>query len=353
MSFEGEAVTYAGIDVGKRTLDLALLDPASGEVRHHRFRNSERGRSALLHLLSLLQPAAERSHRPAAVHPTAVHPAAARLAAVVLEASGVYHIPLLRRLLDAGLPVALANPYQVAAFRKASGVRNKTDRQDALLLARYAAVYSGQLTRYAAPPRVLAELKEVLRYREQLLTRLQQVDSRIEAARWRSGQGHGSVTLAWLEEERAQLRDLLERAEAEAQRLLQLLPEYRVLLTQKGVGYQVAAAVLAFLPQNLWGKAKQASAYAGLIPEQQHSGSSVRKSRLSRKGPALLRKKLYLAALVASRHDPEMKDFYHRLLANHKSKKQALVAVAHKILRQLMGKLKAYYREQGREVRVA
>ena len=65
MSFESKAVTYAGIDVGKETLDLALLDPASGEVRHHRFRNSERGRSALLHLLSLPQPAERRE---AALH---------------------------------------------------------------------------------------------------------------------------------------------------------------------------------------------------------------------------------------------------------------------------------------------
>ena len=55
-----------------------------------------------------------------------------------------------------------------------------------------------------------------------------------------------------------------------------------------------------------------------------------------------------MAAWVAVRHDPEMAAFYHRLLSNHNKKKQALVAVAHKILRQLMGKLKAYYRETGR-----
>ncbi len=124
-------------------------------------------------------------------------------------------------------------------------------------------------------------------------------------------------------------------------------------MLQKGVGVQVAAAVLAYPPPELWGKAKPASSYAGLIPEQSISGSSVRKSRLSRKGPVLLRKKLYLAALVAIRHDPEMKTFYLRLLANHKTKKQALIAVAHKLLRRLMGKLKAYYKEQGREALVA
>ena len=94
-------MTYAGIDVGKKTLDLALLRSASGEVRLHRFRNSEQGRSALLNLLNLLL---------AAGHPH-------RLVAVVLEASGVYHLPLLQRLVAAGIPVAQVNPYQVAAFR--------------------------------------------------------------------------------------------------------------------------------------------------------------------------------------------------------------------------------------------
>ncbi|WP_456411208.1 transposase [Oceanithermus sp.] len=134
---------------------------------------------------------------------------------------------------------------------------------------------------------------------------------------------------------------------AEVQRLLQLIPESEVLMLQKGVGVQVATAVLAYLPPELWGKAKPASSYAGLIPEQSISGSSVRKNRLSRKGPVLLRKKLYLAALVAIRHDPEMKTFYLRLLANHKTKKQALIAVARKLLRGMMGKLKACYKEQG------
>ncbi len=99
-----------------------------------------------------------------------------------------------------------------------------------------------------------------------------------------------------------------------------------------GVGPQVAAAVLALLPPELWGRAKAAASYAGLIPEREESGKSVERSRLSRKGPPLLRRKLYMGALVAVRHDPEMRAFYHRLLSRGKKKKQALVAVAHKLL---------------------
>jgi len=113
-----------------------------------------RGRAALLRLLATRRP--QR---------------------LVLEASGVYHLPILRRLAAAGLPVALANPYQVAAFRKASGTRNKTDRKDAVLLARYASVYKDRLTPYTPPPKAVAELKEVLNYREQLSARLRQVNT--------------------------------------------------------------------------------------------------------------------------------------------------------------------------------
>ena len=133
--------------------------------------------------------------------------------------------------------------------------------------------------------------------------------------------------------------------EARAQALLAALPEAEVLMGLPGVGLQVAAAVLALLPPHLWGRAKAAS-YAGLIPEREESGKSVERSWLSRKGPPLLRRKLFMGALVAVRHDPGMRAFYHRLLSRGKRKKQALVAVAHKLLRRMMGRLREYYAGQ-------
>ena len=98
-----------------------------------------------------------------------------------------------------------------------------------------------------------------------------------------------------------------------------------------GVGPQVAAAALALLPPGLWGRAKRAASYAGLIPEREESGKSVEKSRLSKKGPPLLRRKLYMGALAVVRPDTGMRAFYHRLLSRGKTKKQAWVAVAHKL----------------------
>ena len=163
-------------------------------------------------------------------------------------------------------------------------------------------------------------------YREDLAQRARAILNQLEAARWAGSE----EILVLLQRELACVEGLLGE----------------VLMGLPGVGPQVAAAGLALLPPHLWGRAKAAAAYAGLIPEREESGKSVERSRLSRKGPPLLRRKLFMGALVAVRHDPEMRAFYERLLSRGKRKKQALVAVAHKLLRRMMGRLRAYYAGQ-------
>ena len=286
-------MTFAGIDVSKTHLDLALVSNSPKPTRL-RFPNSPEGRQALL--------AALAHHNPAWV---------------ALEPTSAYHLPLLKLLAENRLQVALVNPYHLAAFRKAKGERQKTDRQDALLLARYAQVYHEDLRAYTLPPETLRELKALVGYREDLAGRERTILNQMEAAEW-----------------------------AGSKEVLATLPEAEVLMALPGVGPQVAAAVLALLPPELWGRAKRAASYAGLIPEREESGKSVERSRLSKKGPPLLRRKLYMGALVAVRHDPEMRAFYHRLLSRGKRKKQALVAVAHKLLRRMMGRLREYYATQ-------
>ncbi|WP_244363648.1 IS110 family transposase [Thermus brockianus] len=306
------------MDVSKPHLDLALASPSAKPTRL-RFPNSQEGRQALL--------AALAHHAPAWV---------------ALEPSSVYHLPLLHLLVERGFQVALVNPYHLAAFRRAMGERNKTDRQDASLLARYALVYREELRAYTPPPQALQELKALVGYQEDLARRERAILNQLEAAAWAESEG----VLPLLGRELALVRELLEEVDQRIQALLEALPESRVLMTLPGVGPQVAAAVLAFLPSHLWGRAKAAASYAGLIPEREVSGKSVERSRLSKKGPPLLRKRLYMGALVAVRHDPEMRALYHRLLSRGKRKKQALLAAAHKLLRRMMGRLRAYYAGQ-------
>jgi transposase len=150
----------AGIDVSKPHLDLALVSTTAKPTRL-RFPNTPEGRQALL--------AALAHHRPTWV---------------ALEPTGAYHLPLLQLLAEKGLQVALVNPYHLAAFRRATGERHKTDRQDALLLARYAQVCGESLRAYTLPPKALQELKALVGYREDLAQRERAILNQLEAARW-------------------------------------------------------------------------------------------------------------------------------------------------------------------------
>jgi transposase len=87
------------------------------------------------------------------------------------------------------------------------------------------------------------------------------------------------------------------------------------------------------------GNPKAAAAYAGVHPRQEQSGQRER-SHLSKQGCPALRRYLYLAAMAAIRFDPELKGWYERLCARGKAAPCALCAVAHKLLRRMMGRLR-------------
>jgi transposase len=283
-------MTTAGIDVSKAHLDLALLGPSY--QRNLRFPNTPESQEALL--------AALRLHHPQAI---------------AMEPTGPYHLPLLKLLQAAHLPVGLVHPAQAKALRVGMGHRNKGDRTDALALARIALSWPEALRAPEALPPWLVELKALMGYRENLLKQKPMGEGQLETL----GEGKGAVE-AWLKE-----------VEARVEALLSLVQEARVLLQEPGAGLWVVAAVLAYLPPGVWGKAKAAAAYAGLYPANRESGTSVRGSRLSRRGPGVLRRYLYMGAMVGRRWNGELGAYYEALIGRGKRPKQALVAVAHKL----------------------
>ncbi len=121
--------------------------------------------------------------------------------------------------------------------------------------------------------------------------------------------------------------------------MLAIIPDSAALTAQRGVGIMTAAAVLAYLPAGVHGNAKAAAAYAGVHPRQDQSGQRSR-SRLSKQGCPALRRYLYLAAMCAIRFDPVMQGWYTALCARGKAPQSAICAVAHKLLRQMMGRLR-------------
>lgn len=301
---------FIGIDVGLKWLDLAATEKAPALPR--RVPNTPEGYATLVAALQTLVPTL-----------------------IGCEATGVYHRPLLAALLLAKLPIAVINPAQSAAFRQQQLGRNKTDRGDAMLLARFAALYHPQLRRAEPQEPVLAQLRQFVGYREGLVKLRTAARNRRHAAKW---VGDAQI-LAWLDRDLAYLATQLKEVDAAIRALLQTIPEAEVLMVQKGIGPTVTAATLAYLPAGVHGHAKAAAAYAGVHPRQEQSGQRE-VSRLSKHGCPALRRYLYLAAQCAVRYDPVMRAWYEALQGRGKAKQSALCAVAHKLLRQMMGRLK-------------
>ena len=307
---------FIGIDVGAKHLDAAAT--ASAAPLPARVPNTAEGIATLVAALTGLTP-----HL------------------VVLEATGTYHRPLLTALLAAALPVAVVNPAQVAAFRASRLGRHKTDRADARLLARFAELHHAELRRATPDEPDLARLRALVGYRDDLVARRTALRNQQHAAQWA---GEAAV-VAWLEEDLAVVAARLAEVEAAIADLLTTRPETAVLTTQVGVGLLTAAAVLAYLPAGVLGNPKAAAAYAGVHPRQEQSGQRAT-SRLSKQGCPALRRYLYLAALSAIRFDPDIAAWHQRLLGRGKAARSATCAVAHKLLRQMMGKLRGARQHQ-------
>lgn len=301
---------FIGIDVGRQALDAAATGVAPSLPR--RVPNTGEGIARLVSAIGALTPTR-----------------------IVLEATGAYHKPLLAALLLAALPVSVINPAQIAAFRTTRLGRHKTDRADAQLLARFAELHHADL-RLATPDEPeLAQLRALVGYRDDLVAQQTALRNRQHAAQW----SDAAPVVAWLQADLEAIAARLREVKREIAALLATRPETAALTAQVGVGLLTAAAVLAYLPAGVLGNPKAAAAYAGLHPRQEQSGQRDR-SRLSKQGCPALRRYLYLAALTAVQRDPAMAAWHASLLARGKSAKSATCAVAHKLLRQLMGKLK-------------
>ena len=289
---------YVGVDVSKAHLDVAT-DPAS-ELQQ--FTNDPQGIKALVRALEGLAPAL-----------------------VVMEATGGYQLPAALALDAACLPVAVVNPRQVRDFGRAKGVLAKTDKIDASLLADYAATIRPEPR--PLPDELSQELKDLVSRRRQIQRMITSETSRLKqasSAMRRSIQAH----IRWLKRELAKLDEHIRRR-------LEDNPLWRakdqLLRSVPGVGKATSAVFISSVPELGQLDPKQIAALIGVAPFNRDSGQH-RGKRSCWGGRADVRANLYMAALVASQHNPVIRDFYRRLLNAGKPKKVALTACMRKLL---------------------
>ena len=254
--------------------------------------------------------------------------------AVVLEATGGLEVPLASALAVAALPVVVVNPRQVRDFAKATGRLAKTDALDAQVLAHFAEAVRPPLRQLRDDD--AQELNAMTTRRNQVMTMLVAERNRLSRS---IPSVHSSIQshIAWLEQELKDLDDGLRQT-------LRRSPVWRekddLLRSVPGMGEQLSLTLLAYLPELGTLDRKQIAALVGVAPINRDSGT-MRGRRAVWGGRARVRAVLYMGALVASRRNPVIREFYQRLLAAGKSKKVALTACMRKLLVILNGMVKS------------
>jgi transposase len=289
----------AGIDVSKLHLDLHLLPQGKAQ----RFPNEPPGIQDLIELLKT-----------------------ASLQLVVLEATGGYEIPLAAELAEAALPVAVVNPLQVRHYAKAMGLLAKTDAIDASVLARFGQA-TGLEPRPVPTPQEQA-IKDFVARRRQLVGMRTAEKNRLEQAR--SDEVRQSV--------QGVLNALISQILLIDKRLRKLIrnsPLWRdkdqLLQSVKGIGPTTSCLLLAALPELGKLNRRQIASLVGVAP-MNHDSGQLRGKRMIRGGRHDVRSALYMAALSASRYNPDIRAFYQRLRDAGKCPKLALTACVRKLL---------------------
>ena len=226
-----------------------------------------------------------------------------------------------------GWPVSVVNPAKISHYGKSETRRAKTDKADAKLIARYAQEKKPRL--WTPPPPEIRELQVLLRRVEDLLEMRQMEQNRLDTAD-ETVAGSIKAVLASLDQELEATRERIRRHiddHPDLKRRRDLLD------TIPGVGEATAAQLLVALGEHHgFANAKQAAAHAGLAPLLRESGTWKGKTRLCKTGDPMLRKALYMPALVAWRHNPAIRAFCERLKAAGKNGKAVACAAMRKLL---------------------
>ncbi len=291
--------TIVGIDVSKDRLDVAILPTNEAFC-------VPRDAAGLDELLARLKPLSPQ--------------------AIALEATGGYETVVVATLSAAGLPALIVDPARVRRFAQASGQRAKTDRIDAVVIARYTAVLKPQLR--PLPDEATQRLAD-------LVARRRQIIAMMTAERQRRQRLREPGLLRSIARLLEALQRELSEIETEIRDDVQGNPVWRakeeLMTSVTGVGPVISRSLIGEMPELGTLDRREIAALAGLAPWTRQSGKWKGRSFIGG-GRTSIRTALYMGAVSASRYNPVLKAFRDRLVAAGKPKMVALIAVARKLL---------------------
>ena len=287
-----------GVDVGKSTLDIFILELDL----HWQCDNSEEAIKTLVTRLARY-----------------------KLSRIVVEATGGYERKLVYALAEKELPVVVVQPMQVRQYAKAQGILAKTDKMDARILAEFGAVIKPEV-RLIQTKKIrfirdlLARRRQLMEARTQELNRIQKAEKALQATHARLIKTFDKE-VEWVDKHLSK----------EISEVTEWQQTYDLLKSVPGIGDGVAHTLLGELPELGSLTARQVGALCGLAPYNRDSGQMKGKRRI-KGGRAPIRTMLYMAMMSAIQHNPVMKKFFNRLVAEGKHKKVALTACMRKMM---------------------
>ncbi len=298
---------YTGIDISKSFFDVAFLE--AGRYVYHKFSNNQDGFKALL---KVLPPNSQ----------------------VVMEASGPYYLQLACFLDQQGIAVSVVNPLVIRRFGQMRMSRAKTDKKDAKMIAEYGKTEQPAL--WQKPEQHVIALQQTGALLARLQTERTALSNQLE-----SFEGSGMLTKDLRKEISRELLhkdQLIKKLIKQMEQIAQA--HYSGMLADlesiPGLGKKTAM-MLTVLSGGFtrFNDYQKLSSYIGICPRIFESGTSVKgKARICKMGMSRIRATLYVCSWSASRCNKACRELYERLLAKGKAKKLALIAVAHKLLKQ-------------------
>ena len=314
-----------GIDVSKAKLDAVLYAPEAHTAPQRSYRqvaNTSAGAGALCQWARDL---------------TGCEPGELR---VILEATSAYHLVAASTAYEQGCQVVVVNPRRARQYAKALGRLTKNDRVDAEVLARFGVHVRAHC--WAPPPPAIHELWALLSRRATLEDLARREESRLTLTDLKCSPSAvcaslaDSVRFCALASER-----MTQELEALFRREPELSSDRQLLLSIPGVGPDAANVLLCLLRGHDFRSPREAAAFCGVTPVHRHSGTRTTSGgHVSRERNRVFRAALRMPALSARRGNPQLQTVYDALIARGKHRRQAFVAIVHRLVRIAFGVLK-------------
>jgi transposase len=247
-------------------------------------------------------------------------------ALVVMESTGRLHVALALELGEAAVPYRIVNPRQVRDFAKALGVLAKTDRIDALVLARWAE--SARPAPKALPDEPRRALRALVMRRAERIEALTAEQNRLRGETVREVQKSLKQSIAFL---KRQIRLLEEQIDRDVKNDPEFSGKSELIDSVPGVGPITAHTLVAALPELGSLNRQQIAALVGVAPFNRDSGT-LQGKRSCWGGRADVRRALYMATFAATRWNPIIRSLYRRLIAKGKLFKVAMIACVRKMV---------------------